>query len=352
VSDRAPEAPLDAAFLLSSVRTLHEDIRAASGELLERARREEAPELAARVGAQGAGDVGYAIDEAAEAALEAFGARLGARQPLTLVSEGPGVRRYAPDEDADAAPAPGAPLRAIIDPIDGTRSLMHDMRSAWALTGLARDRGAATRLSDVEVAVQTELPTTLAGAYRVLWAQRGAGAWIARHDARTGRELERRPLRARPETRIENGYLCFTRFLPVERPLVADLEARFLQRIIAAHGLQPRLLYDDQYLCTAGQLHLVTTGRYRMLADLRGWLHRTRGLQNFCSKPYDLATLLVYQEAGVPVLDERFQPLDAPLDTETRLSVIAFANEGLRAQLEPHLRAALEELPRGRAPEP
>jgi fructose-1,6-bisphosphatase/inositol monophosphatase family enzyme len=341
-----PDTPgLDTEALLAAVRALHEDIRARSGALLERARREEAPELASRVGAQGAGDVGYAIDEAAEAALEAFGTQLGARQELTLISEGPGMRRYAPEPGAALPRAQERPaLRAIIDPIDGTRSLMHDMRSAWALTGLARDRGEATRLSDVELAVQTELPTTLAGTYRVLWAQRGAGAWIARHDARSGAELDRRPLRARPESRIENGYLCFTRFLPVERRLVAELESRYLERIIAEHRLQPRLLYDDQYLCTAGQLHLVTTGRYRLLADLRGWLHRTRGLANFCSKPYDLAALLVYREAGVPVLDEHFQPLDAPLDTETRLSVIAFANEALRAQLEPQLRAVMEEL--------
>jgi hypothetical protein len=83
-----------------------------------------------------------------------------------------------------------------------------------------------------------------------------------------------------------------------------------------------------------------------MLADLRGWLHRTRGLRNFTAKPYDLATLLIWHEAGVPVLDEHFAPLDAPLDTETKLSVIAFANEELRHKLEPHLRAAMAEMVR------
>src|SRR5262249_5042599 len=145
------------------------------------------------------------------------------------------------------------------------------------------------------------------------------------------------------DPRIENGYLCFTRYLPEERPLVADLERRFLTRAIAAHGLDPRLLYDDQYLCTAGQLQLVTTGRYRLLADLRGWLHRTRRLASFPAKPYDLAALLVQEEAGVPGRDDQFQPLDAPFDTESRLSVIAFGNEALRRALEPHLRAAMEE---------
>ncbi len=367
---------LDADFLLAVTRTLHEDIRARVSELLHRARREGRPELASGVGAQGAGDIGYAIDDAAERALHAFGERVGARHPLTLIAEGPGVRQHgiapaAPPATMHGAahatmpatthgamhggPSAAPPLRALIDPVDGTRSLMHDMRSAWALTGIAPDRGPATRLSDIELAVQTELPTTSAGAYHVLWARRGQGAWIARHDVATGRELERAPLRARPEDAIENGYLCFTRFLAVERPLVAALEQRFLERIIAAHALSPRLLYDDQYLCSAGQLFLTVTGRYRMLADLRGWLHRTRGIPNFTAKPYDLAALLICREAGVPVLDEHFAPLDAPLDTETKLSVIAFANEALRARLEPHLRAAMAAMgashPPGREPE-
>jgi fructose-1,6-bisphosphatase/inositol monophosphatase family enzyme len=325
---------LDTDFLLAETRSFHEAIRRRVGELLERARRSEQPELADKPGAWGAGDLAYALDDVADEPLSEYAMRLGARHPTTLIAEGPGERRAG-------AGAAGAPLRVLIDPVDGTRSLMHDMRTAWALTGLAPDKGPATRLADVVVAVQTELPTTTTGIYHVLSAVRGRGAVIARHDARTGAELERRPLRASPGVRIDNGYLCFTRFLAVERPLVAQLEAEFLARAIETHDLDPRLLYDDQYLCSAGQLFLVATGRYRMLADLRGWLHRTRGLQNFTAKPYDLATLLIWREAGVPVLDEHFAPLDAPMDTESKLSVIAFANEALRVKLESELRAAM-----------
>jgi fructose-1,6-bisphosphatase/inositol monophosphatase family enzyme len=326
----------DAPALLAATRRLHEDIRARVGALLERARATGRPELASAPGAWAAGDLTYALDAEAEAALDRFGNEIAARHPLTLVSEGPGVTIYGES-------APGPALRAIVDPVDGTRSLMLDVRSAWALTGIAPDRGAATRLSDCVVAVQTELPTTSAGVYHVLTAVAGRGASIARHDVRTGIELERRPLLADAATRIDNGYLCFARYLPVERPLVADLERRFLERVIPAFDLSPRLIYDDQYLCSAGQLYLVATGRYRMLADLRGWLRRTRGIENFCSKPYDLASLLIWREAGVPVLDETLLPLDAPLDTETPLSVVAFANDSLRERLASHLRAVMEE---------
>lgn len=343
------ESALDTTFLLAATRRMHEAIRQRTSALLERARLANQPDLASAPGPWGFGDLSYPLDEEAEDALEDFGQEVGARQPLVLIAEGPGMKRYGAMEGegggsgaAGAAPRGiGPAIRVLIDPVDGTRSLMHDMRSAWALTGIAPDRGEATRLSDCVLAVQTELPTTSAGIYHVLWAERGKGATIARHEVATGRELERRPLVATSVDRIDNGYLCFERFLPVERPLVADLESRFLARAIEAFDLSPRLLYDDQYLCSAGQLFLVATGRYRMLADLRGWLARTRGIDNFTSKPYDLSTLLIWNEAGVPVLDDELAPLDAPMDTETKLSVIAFANEELRRKLAPLLRAVM-----------
>jgi fructose-1,6-bisphosphatase/inositol monophosphatase family enzyme len=328
---------LDAAALLGSVRRLHETIRAGVSRCLADARRAGDPTLANQPGAWGAGDISYAIDTPAEAAVEAFGEDIARTHPVTIVCEGPGVVEH---RGAGSGPA----LRAIIDPVDGTRSLMHDMRSAWALTGIARDRGEATRLSDIEVAVQTELPTTTAAVYHVMTAVRGQGARIARHDVTTGGVIEEGPLIAPRELPLDNGYLVFTRYLAVERPIVADLERRFLDSALAAHGIDPRLIYDDQYLCSAGQLFLVTTGRYRMLADLRGWLRETRGLANFTAKPYDLAALLIYREAGVPVLDAAGDPLDAPLDTETPLSVLAWPNDTLRAAYQPHLRAAMDAL--------
>ncbi|MHC4845023.1 MAG: hypothetical protein ACYTCU_02565 [Planctomycetota bacterium] len=326
---------LDVAFLMDATRRLHETIRVRVGDLLSRARVTGRPELASEPGEWEAGDLTYALDHEADAALTAYGEEVGKRYPVTLIAEGPGVRHYGEG-------APGPPLRILVDPIDGTRSLMHDMRSAWALTGIAPDHGELTRLSDTVLAVQTELPTTSAGVYRVMWALKDEGAFVARHVVATGAEAERQPLLASPDERIDNGYLCFSRYLPVERPIVAAIEERFLTDVMDVHDLSPRLIYDDQYLCSAGQLALVTAGTYRMLADLRGWLSRTRGIENFTPTPYDLAASLIYREAGVPMLDEHFEPFDAPMDTETRLTIIAFANESLRRRLEPPLQAILE----------
>lgn len=325
---------LDRAFLLDCTRTLHEEIRAAVGARLQAARAADRPSLANAPGVWGAGDLSYAIDDVAEEPLARFIAAVARRHRVTVVCEGPGILA------SEGGPQPG--VRVLIDPVDGTRSLMHDMRSAWALTGIAPDRGDDTRLSDVVVAVQTELPVTSAATYHVLTAARGAGALLARHDVRSSARIDARALHARQDVPLDNGYLCFTRYLPVERPLVAALEADFLQHAIAAHDLQPRLLYDDQYLCSAGQLFLVATGRYRMLADLRAWLAATTGVANFTAKPYDLAALLAYTEAGVPVLDAAGRPLDAPFDTSTPLDVVAFGNGRLRAAYEPHLRAAMD----------
>ena len=147
VSSRAGAASDAAALLehaddlLTALRRLHEDIRARVGARLEQARASGRPELANEPGEWGAGDIAYALDDEAEHALAAFGPALGQRHPLVLVDEDKGVRRFGEG-------APGPPLRVLVDPVDGTRSLMHDMRSAWAVSCVAPDRGSGTRLSD------------------------------------------------------------------------------------------------------------------------------------------------------------------------------------------------------------
>jgi len=326
---------LDADILLPIVRSFHEDVRGRVAALLAEARETGRPGLASRPGKWGAGDMTFALDDEAGRALQAFGDALGQHGSAVIVAEGPGERRHG---------AGGAPfVRALVDPVDGTRPLMQEMRSAWVLTGLAPDGGAATRLSDIEIAVQTELPTNTAAVYHVASAQRGAGATIARHDVITGDELDVRPLRVHEELPLDNGTFSFTRYLPAGRVIAAELEQRFLEAAIAAHDIDPHLIYDDQYLCSSGQLFLVTTGRYRMLADLRGWLGARHGIATFAAKPYDLAALLIYEEAGVTVLDAAGQPLDAPCDTETPLDVVAFGNETLRRAYWPLLAELLRD---------
>src|SRR5437016_1037650 len=106
-----------------------------------------------------AADTIYAIDTAVEPVMEAFFEEWGRATPLVLVAEGlegdgatEGVKVYPRGaREQDAA------IRVIVDPIDGTRGLMYDKRSAWALAGAAPDGGPATAAADVEVAGVPEM---------------------------------------------------------------------------------------------------------------------------------------------------------------------------------------------------
>ena len=130
------------------------------------------------------GDTIYAIDVHAEELLFAFCEEWGRELALVLVAEGidgSGARVFPEGvREEDAA------FRLLVDPIDGTRLLMYNKRSAWSLAGIAPNRGPDTRLCDIEVAAQTELPTTRSHLSDQLWAIRGGGAHGETHDLITG----------------------------------------------------------------------------------------------------------------------------------------------------------------------
>src|SRR5690606_23431677 len=90
-------------------------------------------------------------------------------QPVELVMEGLAAGTTFPRGIAVA----DTRWKLILDPIDGTRCLMYDKRPAWALAGLAPQRGARTRLSDIVVAAMTELPNAKAGEADQFSAVRG-----------------------------------------------------------------------------------------------------------------------------------------------------------------------------------
>src|SRR3954464_6756129 len=135
-------------------------------------------------------DTIYAIDADVEPIIEEACRQWAKQTPLVLVAEGienehgvEGVKVFP-----DGTREEDAQLRVIIDPIDGTRGIMYDKRAAWALAGVAPNKGNATRLSDIEVAVMTELPTSKMGFSDVLWAVKGQGAHASRIDIRSTAE--------------------------------------------------------------------------------------------------------------------------------------------------------------------
>ena len=96
-------------------------------------------------------DTIYAIDVVAETVIDQLAESLGREQSFVLVAEGlPGGQRCVPDGTDERA----ATWRIIVDPIDGTRGLMYQKRAAWILTGVAPNRGPATSLADIVLAVE------------------------------------------------------------------------------------------------------------------------------------------------------------------------------------------------------
>ncbi|PQV63263.1 hypothetical protein B1R32_11489 [Abditibacterium utsteinense] len=63
--------------------------------------------------------------------------------------------------------------------------------------------------------------------------------------------------------------------------------------------------------------------------------------KRLCCHPYACAAELIAREAGIIITDEFGQNLSAPLDVETPVSWIGYANAEIRAQVEPALMALL-----------
>ncbi len=98
---------------------------------------------------------------------------------------------------------------------------MYDKRSAWALAGVAPNKGPGTSLRDIEVAVMTELPTSKMGQADVLWAIKGNGAQGQRVELKSGAA---QPLVFAPSkaTTIDHGFASVANFFPATKQLAAE----------------------------------------------------------------------------------------------------------------------------------
>ena len=103
--------------------------------------------------------------------------------------------------------------------------------------------------------------------------------------------------------------------------------------------------FEDQYICTGGQLYELMVGHDRFIADLRPVVEPLLKSQGFtlglCCHPYDLCTELIARELGIVVSDENGGLIDAPMDVEHDVSWIGYANRHIQAQVEPILQQQL-----------
>ena len=316
-----------AEHLLAPILSVHESIR---DDVVEACARQAPEQLAATAGDDG--DTIYAVDRVGEDALVRGLAQLARREPLCVIAEGlPGGSLVLPRGASEA----DCRWRVLVDPLDGTRGLMYQKRSAWVLTGVAPNRGAETRLSDIVIAVQTEIPLLKQHLSDQLWAIRGNGFEARRYNRLTGtvEPLTLRPSRA---VTLDHGFATVVRFFPGGRETLAALDDEIVQTLVRQEPKRAAC-FEDQYASTGGELYELMAGHDRFIADLRP-LVRPEGI---CCHPYDICAALIAREAGVIVTDPTGAAVDAPIDLSTDVAWVGYANEALRRSIEPVLQAAL-----------
>lgn len=291
---------------------------------------EQAPiEQLTEIVSEQAGDTIFAIDRISEEVLLKHFEQLGEFWSFVLIAEGLGEDGVAVfPQGIDAAQAE---LRIIIDPIDGTRGLMYQKRPAWILTGVAPNRGPETNLSDIELAVQTEIPLVKQHLSDVLWATAGEGYHAERFNRLTGETL---PLHLKPSqaSTIAQGFGGIARFFPGSRALLAAIDDALIEEVLGPMPAGKVLAFEDQYICTGGQFYELLAGHDRWLADLRPVVYPPERA-GLCCHAYDLCTELIAREAGIIVTDHRGRRLSAPLDVTTGIAWMGFANQAIHQQI-------------------
>jgi fructose-1,6-bisphosphatase/inositol monophosphatase family enzyme len=321
--------------LLDPIQNLHRRIRQDVVDACERS----AVGALSRVAHEEEGDTIFAIDRVAEDVLiEEIDRTIATRDaPVVLVAEGLAGGEVGIPIGADPRVAKWV---IVVDPIDGTRGLMYQKRPAWILTGVAAGPGPRT-LADIELAVQTEIPLVKQHLSDEIWAVRGQGAAARRVNRLNGESwaLELQPSTA---ATMAQGFATVSRFFPGHRAELAAIDDEVVEAAIGAPRPGKAQSFEDQYISSGGQLYELFAGHDRFVADLRPLVEQRRaGGAALCCHPYDLCTELIAREIGVCVTDERGGPLAAPLDVTSNVAWIGYANEAVRAQVEPHLRRAL-----------
>jgi hypothetical protein len=152
-------------------------------------------------------------------------------------------------------------------------------------------------------------------------------------------------LRPSNATTIAHGFAMIARFFPGAREVLAEIDEEIVRGALGPVQPGKAHCFEDQYICSGGQLYELMAGHDRFVADIRPVLEQVlaqRGLAlGICCHPYDVCTALIAQELGVIITDERGNPLNAPLNVDADVGWVGYANDAIRQQIEPLLQAAL-----------
>jgi fructose-1,6-bisphosphatase/inositol monophosphatase family enzyme len=293
----------------------------------------DAGDLADAVAEEG-GDVIFRIDrKAEEAILQFLASNADGVEPFLLIAEGiEGGRKSV----GNTPPK----FRVLCDPIDGSRNIMYDKRSAWFIAAVAEDRGDCTTLADSLASVVVELPTTKqawADEFVVVEGQEVQARRVELGGSRS-RRISHRPSQADD---LQNGFAHVTNFFPGTKVLASDLMERIATEVVGPVEPGRAKVFDDQYTSTAGQMVELMLGHDRFCCDLRPLFYQIREMKGdqvahgLVCHPYDMAGWLVAKQAGVLLTDGFGLPLRPLLDVYQPVHWCGYANQKLRDTIQP-----------------
>lgn len=292
------------------------------------------------IAAQTTADTIYQIDRLSEAAIaEWFATHWPADEPVQVVMEG--IEDDQPLCFPEGIDLSSTRWKCILDPIDGTRCIMHDKRSAWALAGIAPQKGDDTRLSDIIAAAMTELPTTKQWRADQISATRGGGCVFTSRNVLDGSTA---PLHLQPSqaTQFEHGFSWLAKYLPEGRTLTSQIEEALWEELTDYTGTDPLQVFDDQYISTGGAFYEMLSGHDRLGGDIRPLVFARLGLDAaLVCHPYDVSAALILSEAGVIYEHPLGGFPDAPLNTTHPMAWVIYANPTIAAKARPVLQKLL-----------
>lgn len=287
-----------------------------------------------------AADTIYAVDKLIEDRIvEWLATEWPARWPVQLMMEG--LENHGDVTFPRGTPVADTVLKLMIDPIDGTREIMWDRRSGWALAGIAPQRGPENRIGDLQVAAMTELPTTRAWRADQLSAVRGGKLVAEAIDLFSRKQTAFQP-QPFPGTDLHHGFSGLAAPFPGSKQTVGAILENLLARLEPGEAPNTLPIFDDQYLCTGGLFADLATGKLRFYGDLRPEVFAHLNTPaTLCAHPYDVCTALIVEAAG-GIIRGLHGPLDGPLDTTSAITWIGYANAELAARIHPALEQSVQ----------
>lgn len=289
---------------------------------------------------EGPADTVFEVDAVAETVMEDVLTEKAAEHKLSF--------KLVNEEAAQQTYGEGEPDHwMILDTIDGSREIGADNGSAHSLGAVAPGTERPS-LSDVTVAVQTEIPPSFQDTGKQYRWTEEKGIETHRFEVDDEMTCLDADVPRRELSGMHNTFWCWFPPFKGERVLTEHVRTTVEERALE----EETEVYPAMYISTGGQLAKLATGRYSVVADLRPLEAEYEGADDgHICRPYDICTYKAFETMGVSVY--QFKPdgdgyrveegIDVPFDIDTPVSWVAYANETVAEQVHDVLIDAVEE---------